>query len=815
MRPARLARLAARLVVVPLLAASVQVVVAPAQAAVPVPPTPSGLPVAAEALQSYVGQTLCDPVAKPGLTAFRSLVLGTYAGTKDLGIIRDCGSGGQSEHKEGRAWDWGVSVYNSTQKAQADTLLAWLLKTDANGNKYAMARRLGIMYIIWNHQMWRAYRADDGWQPYSGTNPHTDHVHFSFGWSGAKKATSYWTKTVAAFDPGPAAPVTPVRSPANLAVVRTYGGTALKSGSAGTAVGVVQRPMRLLVDYSYGSMTVGAVQRFQKAQGLTVTGTFGSTEWKTLFPPPVNPFGAVDGAKAVPGGIRMTGWTIDADTSDSLTVNVTVDGTQVAATTALLARDDVATLYPGFGNLHGFATTRALTEGTHTICATGVNAPNTPGVDGALTCRTVTVTHVPSGAFEAAGAALGKITLQGWALDPDTASAVTVNASVDGAAPVSLTADADRTDVAAAWPGWGAAHGLDAAIDATEGPHEVCLAVVNTGDGTDKALGCKSVTVRHNADGDLTTVGLRPGGVLAAGWGLDPDVTAAVPVTVTVDGAAQDPVTADQARTDVPAAYVANGTAHGFASLLPLAEGPHTVCASVANASGTPGTPKSTQCRTVTALHAAQGALEAVRPVPGGGLVVSGWALDPDVATSTLVRFVVDGTPTKGYAANGPRTDVAARWPGFGSAHGFGSTLSLAAGAHKVCVTAYNASGTAGAATTDLGCRSVLLGSPFGGVAPLRVGTGSVTVSGWVLDPDTTAAAGWSAQVDGRQVASGTAKLVRSGFGTAHPGYGDAHGFWGRLSLSRGTHKLCLSALNVPGTRGASRTLGCQTVTVP
>jgi hypothetical protein len=38
----------------------------------------------------------------------------------------------------------------------------------------------------------RAYRAADGWRPYVGANPHTDHAHFSFSWAGARKQTSYW-----------------------------------------------------------------------------------------------------------------------------------------------------------------------------------------------------------------------------------------------------------------------------------------------------------------------------------------------------------------------------------------------------------------------------------------------------------------------------------------------------------------------------------------------------------------------------------------------------------------------------------------------
>jgi hypothetical protein len=56
-----------------------------------------------------------------------------------------------------------------------------------------MARRLGVMYIIWNGRIWGSYRAAEGWRSYGGANPHTDHVHFSFSRAGALKQTSYWT----------------------------------------------------------------------------------------------------------------------------------------------------------------------------------------------------------------------------------------------------------------------------------------------------------------------------------------------------------------------------------------------------------------------------------------------------------------------------------------------------------------------------------------------------------------------------------------------------------------------------------------------
>lgn len=178
-----------------LVAFAVLVVGVPAASASPLERDPGP---AIEALAPYQGQTLCLPVPQPGVVAFRDLVLAAYPGTGDSGIARACNSeAGVSEHKEGRAWDWTVSINKPAQVAQVDDLMRWLTATDSYGNTAAMVRRLGIMYIIWNHRIWKSYQITKGWQPYTGPVPHTDHVHVSFSWAGAYQKTSYWTGVVA------------------------------------------------------------------------------------------------------------------------------------------------------------------------------------------------------------------------------------------------------------------------------------------------------------------------------------------------------------------------------------------------------------------------------------------------------------------------------------------------------------------------------------------------------------------------------------------------------------------------------------------
>jgi len=190
--------LAGALLISPLL------VVSPAGAKVPRAPFRYGAKI--EQLAGYQPQQVCSPFAKAGTSAFANMLLRTYPSSRSLGIVRSCSVGGSSEHKEGRAFDWGVSAYSATDRANVAALMQWLLKTDRYGNRHAVARRLGIQYMIWNRRIWGAYSASSGWRAYTGASPHTDHVHFSLSWAGARKLTSYWKPGRFSDAPGPRPP---------------------------------------------------------------------------------------------------------------------------------------------------------------------------------------------------------------------------------------------------------------------------------------------------------------------------------------------------------------------------------------------------------------------------------------------------------------------------------------------------------------------------------------------------------------------------------------------------------------------------------
>ena len=180
-----------------LLPVAATLVVVSGAAALAVPPNTPPFSTPVDSYAKYDGQTTCTAVPSPGIVALQELVTSAYPQFSKGYLMRGCGVGGVSEHKDGRAWDWPVHVDKPEQKAAADELLAWLTEPDADGTPHARARRLGIMYIIWNGQVFRGYGSTPGWAPYVGSNPHTDHVHFSLSWLGARQATSWGLRTAA------------------------------------------------------------------------------------------------------------------------------------------------------------------------------------------------------------------------------------------------------------------------------------------------------------------------------------------------------------------------------------------------------------------------------------------------------------------------------------------------------------------------------------------------------------------------------------------------------------------------------------------
>jgi peptidoglycan hydrolase-like protein with peptidoglycan-binding domain len=265
---------------------------------VPFPRNPDGLtapvaqPAGVDTAPSWEeSQVTCNPVEMPGVSRLRELALRTYRMERTGGITRSCVSGGTSEHKEGRAWDWMLDVDNDRHRRVAGDFLGWLTR-DAG----LQARRLGVMYVIFNRRMWRTYDPARGWTPYTGSSPHTDHIHVSFGWAGARGRTSFWTGRAAGPDYGPCAVfqgqmavlsrrTNPERCPGPAPLVRrTDRATAMFGVTGGQTVRLAQRRLGVGVTGDFDGATWTAVKRYQRKHDLPRTGVLDQPTWASLAP---------------------------------------------------------------------------------------------------------------------------------------------------------------------------------------------------------------------------------------------------------------------------------------------------------------------------------------------------------------------------------------------------------------------------------------------------------------------------------------------------------------------------------------------------
>ncbi|WP_341923938.1 hypothetical protein [Nocardioides psychrotolerans] len=153
-----------------------------------------------EGYASYAPQSTCSPKAKPGTVYLGRWLVRHYGG--GFGSISRRCSDSTSEHQEGRAFDWRLDAANARDRARAARFLERIRRTDHGGNTDAWARRMGVMYVIWNDRMYSAW---DGFRPEpylssscrtkkrcSKTLRHRDHLHVSLSRRGGWGNTSWY-----------------------------------------------------------------------------------------------------------------------------------------------------------------------------------------------------------------------------------------------------------------------------------------------------------------------------------------------------------------------------------------------------------------------------------------------------------------------------------------------------------------------------------------------------------------------------------------------------------------------------------------------
>lgn len=249
-----------------------------------------------EDFSGYFPQVSCSPVLQQGVVKLRNHALQTYGRGYDGGMTRSCVQGGPSEHKEGRAWDWMLNVDNRGDRRAANSFLRWLTAKGPDGEAGYQARRLGVMYVIWNRRIWSAYRSREGWRPYTGYSPHTDHIHLSFNWAGARGRTSFWSGKAAGTDYGrcslfagqPAVlawRTRPTPCPAPVPLVRRSSRRIEMLGSTNTtAMKIAQSRLHIAQTGRFDDRTWRAVKRYQTNHDLPRTGVLDKPTWASLVP---------------------------------------------------------------------------------------------------------------------------------------------------------------------------------------------------------------------------------------------------------------------------------------------------------------------------------------------------------------------------------------------------------------------------------------------------------------------------------------------------------------------------------------------------
>ncbi len=210
---------------------------------------------------------------------------------------------------------------------------------------------------------------------------------------------------------------------------------------------------------------------------------------------------------------------------------------------------------------------------------------------------------------------------------------------------------------------------------------------------------------------------------------------------------------------------------------------------------------------TAAALTAPIGSLDVASIAPGGARV-AGWALDPDVADPISVHIYVDGSYAASMTADMSRPDIGDTYAGYGSNHGFDTSVGVGAGSHTVCAYGIN---VGPGNNRLLGCRGVeITDLPTSSLDLVTMAPGGIRVAGWTLDPNAAQAITVHIYVDGTFATSLTAEASRPDVAAFLPGFGPSHGFDTVVGVGPGYHQVCTYAINIgPGT---NTLIGCRAV---
>ena len=214
-----------------------------------------------------------------------------------------------------------------------------------------------------------------------------------------------------------------------------------------------------------------------------------------------SPIGYLDSAVVEDGGkVRLKGWGFDAESQNSINVDVFVNGVKQATWLANVDRGAAfRAIFPNRPSTAGFNSTITLPPGTHQICVRGVNLFG--GEDRELRNGCVTrvvgtspIGYLDSAVFEGSN---GLLRLRGWSFDAESISPINVAVFVDGVLQATWLANVDRgAAFRAIFPNRPSTAGFNSTITLPPGTHQICVRGVNLFGGEDRQLtnGCVTRT---------------------------------------------------------------------------------------------------------------------------------------------------------------------------------------------------------------------------------------------------------------------------------------------------------------------------------
>jgi hypothetical protein len=166
-------------------------------------PTAAAWTEAPEDYAAYEPEDGCRARPLAGTTELASWIDRRFTGGAARATMRACTSS-TSEHQDGRAIDWTMDADKRAQRREVARFLTQVFAEDPDGHRHALARRMGIMYVIWNDRMWSSYRTFEPRDYLSSscrsvdrcskTLRHRDHVHLSLSRRGGRGLTSWYVE---------------------------------------------------------------------------------------------------------------------------------------------------------------------------------------------------------------------------------------------------------------------------------------------------------------------------------------------------------------------------------------------------------------------------------------------------------------------------------------------------------------------------------------------------------------------------------------------------------------------------------------------